>query len=59
MTPQPALGEAGDALLAVGGLVVGVVGVGDDGEQAGGAGAGEVERAVEGVEGARPILCPA
>src|ERR1035438_3432681 len=50
------LGQAGDALLPAGDFPGNVVGVGDDGQQPGGAGAGQAERAVEGVDGAAELL---
>ena len=49
-------GQAGDALLAVAALVGGVVAVADDDQQAGGAGAGQVEGVVEGVDGLAELL---
>ena len=48
--------QAGDAPLAAFDFLVGVGGVGDDDQQAGGAGGGEAEFAVEGVDRAAEPL---
>ena len=56
ITPQPVLARRVMSPLPAGDLLGSVVGVGDDGQQPGGPGAGQAERAVEGVDRPAELL---